>query len=339
MARPRPRGGPTWEEEQRLLGKGYRWVAGVDEVGRGPLAGPVVAAAVILDPDLELPWYPQLQDSKVLSPRQRGRLAALIRGAATAFGIGAADAQEVDARGVVKATRAAMARAVAGLALRPDYLLIDAVPLPEAQIPFRAIIRGDALCRSIAAASIVAKVERDGQMERLDETYSGYGFARHKGYGTQEHLRRLGALGPSAIHRRTFAPVRALLSPAQGTEANSRRAAGRAAEQAAADFLQARGYRLLDRNFRCPWGELDLVAEEGGTVVFVEVRARRSDALGSPLESVTLGKQRRLVLAAQEYLQQHGLESRPWRIDVLGARLGLGGQVEALEHLEHAVGL
>ena len=328
---------PTWAEEQRLLQQGHRFVAGVDEVGRGPLAGPVVAAAVILDPHAHVPCYDDLRDSKALSVAQRERLVPLITEAALAVGVGAAGPEEIDILGIVQATRSAMARAVAALPIKPDHLLIDAVPLPEAGIPFRALIKGDALCRSIAAASIVAKVTRDRRMLQEDAVHPGYGCARHKGYATPEHLKQLARLGPCPIHRCSFAPVRALIQPPPENRPSVRHSRGRAAEEAASHYLQAHGYRVLERNFHSPWGEIDIVAQQGTTLTFVEVKARRHDRMGSAFESVTQRKQQRLILTAQEYLQRHGLQEHPWRIDVVAIRLGPGSSVHSLEHLENAV--
>ena len=328
---------PTWDEEHRLRSIGYHLIAGIDEVGRGTLAGPVMAAAVILDPDTEAPCYDDLRDSKTLTPRQRERLAVLISESAVGIGIGVAEHSEIDALGIVKATRLAMTRAVAHLPLPPHHLLIDAVPLPESGLPFKAIIRGDARCRSIAAASIVAKVARDQRMTREEVAHPGYGFARNRGYATLEHLRSLQRLGPSPTHRHSFAPVRALLEPASTAPPSPRQTRGRIGERAAADLLRERGFRLLDRNVRYTWGELDLVAEDGQTVVFVEVRARKGNNLGSPMESVTRAKQQRLVLAAQEYLQRNGLEQRLWRIDLIGVHLATGNRVASMEHLQNAV--
>lgn len=305
-------------------------------MGRGPLAGPVVAAAVILNPHAHVPCYDDLRDSKALSATQRERLAPLITQAAVAVGIGAAGPEEIDALGIVQATRAAMAQAVARLSVQPDHLLIDAVPLPEAGIPFRTLIKGDALCRSIAAASIVAKVARDRHMVEEDGAHPGYGFAQHKGYGTPEHLERLAHLGPCPIHRRSFAPVRALLTPPK-VGLSLRHSRGRIAEDAASRYLENKGYQVLGRNLHWPWGEIDIVARQGTTLAFVEVKARRHDRMGSAFESVTRRKQERLILAAQEYLQHHGLQEHPWRIDVIAVRLGPEDSVQSLEHLENAV--
>ncbi|MBM3131595.1 MAG: ribonuclease HII [Chloroflexi bacterium] len=199
---------PTFTQEEYLWRKGYRLVAGIDEVGRGPLAGPVVAAAVILSSQASPPWLSQVRDSKQLSPAKREHLAMCIRKDAVAVGIGTASHEEIDSQGIVGATRAAMCSAVARLARRPEWLLIDAVRLPQLPIPQTSLIKGDALCLSIAAASIVAKVHRDRLMEEYDRLYPGYGFGQHKGYPTSEHLTRLDELGSCPIHRRSFAPVR-----------------------------------------------------------------------------------------------------------------------------------
>lgn len=197
--------GPTEEFEQEARRCGYRHIAGVDEAGRGPLAGPVVAAAVILTVHCRLAG---VDDSKQLSEGERERLYTAILEKAVGVGIGSADAGEIDSLNILEATRLAMRRAIENLAPSPDYLLIDAVTLPAVRFPARPIIKGDALSMSIAAASIVAKVTRDHLMAAYHETFPQYNFPSHKGYGTAEHLQQLARYGPCAIHRRTFAPVR-----------------------------------------------------------------------------------------------------------------------------------
>jgi len=204
---------PTFDQEHALQDRGYRLVAGVDEVGRGALAGPVMAAAVILPLGSDFPWLKLVRDSKQLSPRQRERVFDLVRSAGIPFGLGSVPHATIDRVGIVRATRMAMAEAVQALPSRPDFLLIDALSLPDVELPQKGIVRGDQLSFSIACASIVAKVSRDRQMTELDGVYPGYGLARHKGYGTRQHLQCLGRLGPCAIHRRSFAPVLGL-SPA-----------------------------------------------------------------------------------------------------------------------------
>jgi ribonuclease HII len=198
---------PTFDEEAALQARGFRLVAGVDEVGRGALAGPVMAAAVVLPIGTDLPWLKLVRDSKQLSPRQRERVFDLVHRAAIPFGLGSVPHAIIDKVGIVRATQMAMARAVESLPSRPDFLLIDALTLPDVTLPQKGIVRGDQLSFSIACASIMAKVSRDRQMTELDSVYPGYGLARHKGYGTRQHLQCLGRLGPCAIHRRSFAPV------------------------------------------------------------------------------------------------------------------------------------
>lgn len=190
-------------------------IAGIDEAGRGCLAGPVVAAAVILPLAAcsRLDRLAGVRDSKLLTAGQRGRLAAEIEDTALGIGVGVSSSWEIDGIGIVGATRRAMRRAVEALELTPDLLLIDALRLPELTYQQQAIIKGDRLCLSIAAASVVAKVRRDEWMGMLEQAWPGYGFGTHKGYGTVAHLQALTALGPSPIHRRSFAPVTSLLPP------------------------------------------------------------------------------------------------------------------------------
>ena len=202
---------PDWAAERLLWKLGYLRVAGVDEVGRGPLAGPVVAAAVVFPPSFRTRKLPGLRDSKQLTAKARERLAPQVRRFAAGVGIGSASPSEIDALGIVGATVAAMSRAIRELPQSADHLLVDALRLECDGLPCRPIIHGDALCSSIAAASIVAKVARDSLMKELDALHPGYGFARHKGYPTAEHLAVLERLGPTPLHRRSFAPVRRVL--------------------------------------------------------------------------------------------------------------------------------
>jgi len=199
---------PTFDHERTLWKQGLRLIAGVDEVGRGPLAGPVVAAAVVLPPRARFAWLADVRDSKLLPAPKREALAEIIRAKALAVGIGLVPPQRIDALGIAPASRLAMADALAALALVPEYALIDAFTLPEVDIPHHGITDGDALSLSIAAASIVAKVHRDHIMTMYDALYPDYGFAHHKGYATAEHLDALVKHGPCPIHRRSFAPVR-----------------------------------------------------------------------------------------------------------------------------------
>jgi len=205
--------GPTDEFELEARRRGYRWIAGLDEAGRGPLAGPVVAAAVILPTRCRLVG---VDDSKLVSEPERARLYEVIVQRARGVAVGVATEQEIDHLNILEATRLAMCRALASLTLQADYLLIDAVTLPDLAVPSRSIIKGDTLSISIAAASIVAKVTRDRMMVAYHRAYPEYNFLSHKGYGTEEHLLRLTQHGPCAIHRRTFAPVAQLLCGDRG---------------------------------------------------------------------------------------------------------------------------
>jgi ribonuclease HII len=201
---------PNLELEQETLLQGYSLVAGVDEVGRGPLAGPVVAGAVVLPSGLdpgEL-WLQGIDDSKQLTPRSRNKAVVEIRRYAIGVGVGMAGPAEIDDIGIEAATRRAMVRAVGSLPQRPEYLLVDFVHLVECGLPVHALVGGDRICYSIAAASILAKVTRDELMVEADGKYPLYGFAKHKGYPTAEHVRLLSLHGPSPIHRRSFRPLR-----------------------------------------------------------------------------------------------------------------------------------
>jgi len=201
---------PDLHEELALYTTGYARVAGLDEAGRGAWAGPVCAAAVILPLDRTnlLDLLTGVRDSKQLSPARREMLLPRILGVAEAVGVGWATPAEVDEVGIVPATRQAMARAVAVLDGRVDALLVDYVRLPDLTLPQQALPQADVHCLSVASASVVAKVTRDRLMVALDGDFPGYGFARHKGYGTPQHREALARLGPSPIHRMSWRPVR-----------------------------------------------------------------------------------------------------------------------------------
>jgi ribonuclease HII len=196
----------TTDFEEAARGRGFRFVAGIDEVGRGALAGPVVAAAVILDHTKPFPRG--LNDSKQLSKFQRERIEEQLREEALAIGIGAIEPEEIDRINILQATKRAMLLALAALNPTADYLLIDALKLDNSPLPQQAVIRGDAVSASIAAASIVAKVYRDRLMQDYDVEYPGYGFARHVGYGTSIHLAALRERGACRLHRHSFHPIR-----------------------------------------------------------------------------------------------------------------------------------
>jgi ribonuclease HII len=204
---------PTLREELALLKSGHTAIAGLDEAGRGAWAGPVYAGAVVLpidNPDLPA-LLDGVRDSKQLSPQRREALLPVIQEVAQASGIGWADADEIDAQGIVRATELAMQRALDDLEIHVDALLIDFIRLPGVDLPQRCLPKADIHCVSVAAASIVAKVSRDHVMAAMDKRFPGYDFASHKGYGTPAHQAALAQLGPSPIHRKTWRPIRSML--------------------------------------------------------------------------------------------------------------------------------
>jgi ribonuclease HII len=195
----------TWDErmarERQCWEQGYRRVAGLDEAGRGPLAGPVVAAVFIIQPDFRLDG---LNDSKQLTPLQREKYFQDLTSGAWEYGVGVIEPGEIDRINIYQSSRMAMLKALQNLTVLPDILLVDAIVVPETNITQQAIIHGDALSVTIAAASVIAKYTRDQIMIEYDQKYPGYGFAKHKGYPTREHYLALQKLGPSLIHRRSF---------------------------------------------------------------------------------------------------------------------------------------
>jgi ribonuclease HII len=198
---------PSLAEEKALRAEGFRFIAGVDEVGRGALMGPVVAGAVIMPENIKARWKSRVRDSKQLTPEIREYLSPYIQEAAVAIGIGSIANDVIDAVGIGRATCLAMLAAIQQLSPQPQFVLIDYVHLHELMIPQKGIVSGDSLCFSIACASIIAKVHRDRMVTEMDKDYPGYGFAAHKGYGTRKHIACLREKGPCPLHRRSFQPV------------------------------------------------------------------------------------------------------------------------------------
>jgi len=194
-----------YQYEEQLEDLGIKYIAGVDEVGRGPLAGPVVAAAVILPLNLRIKG---INDSKKLSLKKRNELYKIILNEALAVNVSFIDERVIDEINIYEATKKGMLEAISGLKIKPEHVLIDAMPLRELAIAHTSIIHGDALSASIGAASIIAKVTRDEYMDKMDIKYPNYGFKHHKGYCTKEHLEALEKYGPCEIHRKSFAPVK-----------------------------------------------------------------------------------------------------------------------------------
>ena len=201
---------PNLDIEQDVRSVQYKYIAGVDEVGRGPLAGPVVSAAVVLPHDLvgDEDWLSVINDSKKLSESKRQMAYEIISREAVSVAVGITNASTIDSVGILPATISSMFTALRGLEVSPDFVLFDFIPMKNCEYPYRTVVKGDTKSYSISAASIIAKVTRDELMKEADEQYPGYGFSGHKGYGTAKHLDAINRLGPCEIHRRSFAPIK-----------------------------------------------------------------------------------------------------------------------------------
>ena len=311
---------------------GYSLLCGVDEAGRGPLAGDVYAAAVILPPDACLPG---LDDSKKLTEKKREQLYDEIIRQAVAYCVASASAEEIDRLNILQATFLAMQRAVEGLAVKPDYILIDGNRTPPSlNVPCGCLVKGDATSASIAAASVLAKVSRDRAMQATAPLYPEYGFEKHKGYPTKEHYAAILEYGVSPIHRKTF--LKKMLN-AEKPNAHLRGVIG---ENAAKEEYLSRGFHLAAKNYHSPYGEIDLVLRDEKTLVFCEVKARAQDSLVSPAEAVNLSKQRKIIKTALHYISAFGMrdeagnELQP-RFDVAEVTLD-GSRVHSVSVLENA---
>lgn len=308
-----------FENEAVCRAGGSGLVCGIDEAGRGPLAGPVAAAAVILPEDLLLPY---LNDSKKVTEKRREVLFRQIKEKALAWSVVMIPPERIDEINILQATYEAMRSAVGRLGVRPGVLVNDAVTIPGVDILQVPVIKGDARCISIAAASILAKVTRDSYMKEMDEKYPLYGFAGHKGYGTKAHCEAILQYGPSPIHRRSFLGKILACSGAGDVQEQSpltrAQQSGRRGEEEACSFLTERGVRIMERNFHDRNGEIDVIGMDKETLVFFEVRFRKGDRFGTPAESVTAEKQRRICSTALYYLHRSGWGSQiPVRFDVI----------------------
>lgn len=292
--------------ERAARENGFTLIAGVDEAGRGPLAGPVVAGAVILP---EHYFLPGLNDSKKLTPRKREELYRVITRDALAWSVGIGEVHEIDSYNILAASKLAMGRALAALPVEPDFVLLDALELDGLTAPQLGVIGGDRLSASIAAASIVAKVTRDRWMCEMDKLFPGYGFAEHKGYPTPEHREAIARLGASGMHRKSFL----LLRP----EEESLKELGQKGEELAVSHLEQAGYTILEKNWRCERGEIDVIVKDGKALVFVEVKTRKSNRFGSAAEAVDARKQARLRLLARHYIHETGTTAGAYRFDVV----------------------
>jgi len=300
-------------------------VAGIDEAGRGPLAGPVVAAAVILDPERPIEG---LADSKKLTAKRRQALYDVILDRALAVGIGESQRAEIDRRNIFQATVAAMQRAVDTLSQRPDHLLIDGKNIRLDHTSQETIVDGDETIPAISAASIVAKVYRDRLMVEYHKVYPEYGFDRHKGYGTKAPLQALVEHGACPIHRQSFRPVKQHLP--QWRSLKDRATLGRLGERLAATYLIENGYTIRDMNYHAAHlGELDIVAERGAITVICEVKTqvsnpRRAGEWGEPEEQIGVKKRDRIMAAAQQYCAEKEIDTQV-RFDVISVKFTKAG--------------
>jgi ribonuclease HII len=311
------------------------FLCGIDEAGRGPLAGPVAAGACILPKDHDLLY---LNDSKKLSPEKRAELYEVITQEAVSWAVGLIPPERIDEINILQATYEAMRRAVSELDPQPEVLVNDAVRIPGIRIPQVPVIKGDAKCLSVAAASILAKVTRDRLMLEYDQQWPEYGFAQNKGYGSADHIAALKKYGPCPIHRRSFignfvdlrlcgpagTDARPGWAGAAGTEEESGRSSenaraghfptekpnmrtlGTEEEARAAEYLASCGIRIVEKNFRCRQGEIDLIGEDtDGTLVFFEVKYRSGSQYGTAAEQITPAKQQTICEVSDFYRYVH----------------------------------
>ena len=354
----RARVGRLLKIERNLRKKRICHIAGVDEAGRGPLAGPVVAAAVIFPDGVALIG---LDDSKVLTSEHREALYTQIHEKAISIGIGQCDAAEIDRLNIHHATLTAMRRAIKALSPQPERVLVDGSHLPKSGLYEMSLIKGDARSHAIAAASVIAKVTRDRFMQTLGLAHPGYGLAEHKGYASEHHLAALRKLGPSPVHRRSFhlngfhtpgyqplrdridraarpddlhaiahdlRNARPTLPPRAFRELQAHLARretqlnriGPTGERIAEDALLREGYLILDRNVRLGGGEIDLVAQNGDVLAFIEVKSDGPRGLGDPAQRVTERKQQQIARLAEAYLHEHATTLSP-RFDVVSVEM------------------
>ncbi|NOZ08349.1 MAG: ribonuclease HII [FCB group bacterium] len=302
--------------EKKYHSQGVERIAGIDEAGRGPLAGPVVAAAVVLPAEVELEG---VRDSKKLTALKRERLFAVIRREASDIGIGIVHERQIDKLNILQATYLAMRKAVGSLKMRPEVLLVDGNPADLPGYLQESIIHGDDRSLSIAAASIIAKVTRDRLMEQYAVVYPEYAFSSNKGYGTREHLKAIREFGAAPIHRKSFNPVSQYLPTF--ADFREKRKLGRLGEQLAAGGLIKLGCEIIAMNYNVPGvGEVDIIHNEAGEIVFTEVKTQLSPHnWGDPLDQIDSRKRDRIIAAASTFLQEKGIVQNA-RFDVISVQ-------------------
>lgn len=287
---------------------GVNSLCGVDEAGRGPLAGPVVAAAVILNPDAET-FLSEVNDSKKLSEKKREKLYDKIIENSLHYAIGIVDVDYIEKFNILQATFLAMKNAVEQIEIQPDLVLVDGNKLPDLKMRAEFVIKGDSKSASIAAASIIAKVTRDRMMIDFHEKYPNYGFDRHKGYGTKEHYSNILEYGVTPIHRMSFLKkIREKIPTVQSIN-------GQLGEKITYEWLKRNKYNVIAKNYKSEYGEIDLIAINEQYICFVEVKLRSEHCGYSPKESVNLAKQKKIIKTAISFLKKHPCKYQP-RFDV-----------------------
>ena len=308
------------EFEQKHWISGKKFIAGIDEAGRGPLAGPVVSSAVILPQDVKLP---EVNDSKKISEKKRERLFDEIYDAALAVGIGVVHEEEIDEKNILQATYQAMRQSVGQLSLTPEILLVDGNKADIKHYKQESIIDGDSRSLSIAAASIIAKVTRDRIMRQYDIVFPEYGFAKHKGYGTKQHMDAIRIKKASPIHRKSFNPISHHLPSFAYYKRNH--LLGQLGEQLIACQMIRNGCEIIEINYNVPKvGEIDIISRDKNALVFTDVKTQTAGHdWGEPRSQIDIKKSDRILNAVQHYMGSNELDG-DFRFDIGEVILGRG---------------
>jgi len=308
------------EFEKKYWNLGKNYIAGIDEAGRGPLAGPVTAAAVILPKNVDLP---EVTDSKKISEKKRERLFDEIYKTALSVGVGVVYEEVIDNKNILQATYQAMRHSLGQLSINPEVILVDGNKADIKHYKQESIVDGDQKSLSIAAASIIAKVTRDRMMRQFDKVFPEYGFAKHKGYGTKQHIEAIQKSKVTPIHRKSFKPVADHLPNMGFLKRN--RLIGKLGEQLAACELIRNNHKILEMNYAiAKVGEIDIVSESDNSIVFTDVKTQTDGHdWGTPRSQIDDKKRDRIINAVQHYMDVNELDCE-FRFDVAEVILGSG---------------